>query len=70
MFWILVLCLQVPYAQNNDTPQLRQNTSLNKNWKSHLGSATNPTKDFDYSIVRNFAIAAGGALLTKFDDSK
>lgn len=69
LFWILSVSFQISYSQNNAS---RQVISLNKNWKFHLGSANNPSKDFDYSIVRNFTIAGGGggAVVPKFDDSK
>ncbi|WP_432221388.1 hypothetical protein ACRASX_12015 [Flavobacterium sp. TMP13] len=69
----MCFCLQYTSAKQQGQDALtRQNTFLNKNWKFHLGNATNPIKDFDYSIVRNFTIAAGvgGAVSPKFDDNK
>lgn len=72
-YWILFLmfCVsfQVVYSQTK-TSKSRQITSLNKNWKFHLGSANNPSKDFDYSIVRNFTIAGGGGgcIVPEFKD--
>lgn len=68
LFWILFISFQIIYSQNNTS---RESISLNKNWKFHLGSANNPSKDFDYSNVRNFTIAGGGggAVVPKFDDS-
>lgn len=69
LFWILLISFQIISSQNYTS---RESISLNKNWKFHLGSANNPSKDFDYSIVRNFTIAGGGggAVVPKFDDSK
>ena len=66
--WRFLLCLmmfcfsvQNTFAQSSGkTSESRKTTSLNKNWKFHLGSANNPAKDFDYGIVRNFTIAGGG----------
>lgn len=59
LFWMFCTSFQVVYSQTK-TSKSRQIISLNKNWKFHLGSANNPSKDFDYSIVRNFTIAGGG----------
>lgn len=72
MFWMFCASFQIMNAQQNNTSISRQAVSLNKNWKFHLGSANNPSKDFDYGIVRNFTIAGGGggAVVPKFDDSK
>jgi beta-galactosidase len=78
--WKLILTLllfcyftQNTFAQKNGKTSVpRKTISLNKNWKFHLGSANNPSKDFDYGIVRNFTIAGGGggAVVPKFDDSQ
>lgn len=72
LFWVFCASFQIMNAQQNNTSISRQSVSLNKNWKFHLGSANNPSKDFDYGIVRNFTIAGGGggAVVPKFDDSK
>lgn len=72
LFWMFCASFQIMNAQQNNTSISRQSVSLNKNWKFHLGSANNPSKDFDYGIVRNFTIAGGGggAVVPKFDDSK
>ena len=72
LFWMFCASFQIMNAQQNNTSISRQSVSLNKNWKFHLGSANDPSKDFDYSIVRNFTIAGGGggAVVPKFDDSK
>jgi beta-galactosidase len=72
LFWMFCASFQIMNAQQNNTSISRQAVSLNKNWKFHLGSANNPSKDFDYGIVRNFTIAGGGggAVVPKFDDSK
>ena len=71
LLWILCVCFQVNHAQKNNASVSRESISLNKNWKFHLGSASDPKRDFDYGIVRNFTIAGGGGgcIVPKFDDS-
>ena len=74
----LLLCItmfcftmQNIFAQQKDKKiASAQTISLNKNWKFHLGSANNPSKDFDYGIVRNFTIAGGGGgcIVPEFKD--
>ncbi|WP_294958396.1 beta-galactosidase GalA [uncultured Flavobacterium sp.] len=68
--FILCFSFHVAYAQHNGKVA-REVVSLNKNWKFHLGSANDPSRDFDYGIVRNFTIAGGGGgcIVPKFDDS-
>lgn len=70
---IAMFCFTIQniFAQQKDMKfASRQTISLNKNWKFHLGSANNPSKDFDYGIVRNFTIAGGGGgcIVPEFKD--
>ena len=67
LFWMLCIHVQIISAQQTNFKQI---ISLNKNWKFHLGSTNNPSKDFDYGIVRNFTIAGGGGgcIVPEFED--
>jgi beta-galactosidase len=50
----------------------RRHINFDENWKFHLGSASNPTKDFNYSISNIFAktgAASATAIDPKFNDS-
>lgn len=50
----------------------RQKIDFDKNWKFHLGHASNPEKDFNYSIATIFSKsggAAGTAIDPRFKDS-
>ncbi|HYM94257.1 MAG TPA: beta-galactosidase GalA [Chitinophagaceae bacterium] len=54
-------------AQNSQ----RAKILFDKDWRFHLGDASDPKKDFDYGITENFAKAGEsyGAINPKFNDS-
>src|SRR6476469_6610826 len=51
--------------------QSRKSTNIDKDWTFHLGSASNPAKDFNYGIANLFSKsgkAEGTAIEAKFND--
>lgn len=53
--------------------QVRKRINLDKGWKFHFGSKSDPEKDFNYPISRLFAKTAenvGTCIVPTFDDSK
>jgi beta-galactosidase len=65
LFLSLLFCSLIVYAQ-------RQRNNIDEGWKFHLGSAADPTKDFNYSIANIFAKTGNGggtAVDPRFNDS-
>src|SRR6478672_2108667 len=49
--FIVLFSSTVTFSQNSP----RKHIKLDENWKFHFGHASNPEKDFNYSIVTIFA---------------
>src|SRR5947208_3289264 len=66
----LAICFISAAAYSQNSP--RKHIKLDENWKFHFGNASNPEKDFNYSIVTIFAKSAGvqrTAIDPRFNDS-
>ena len=66
----LTLCLLTYLLNAQDL--LRKHIKLDDNWKFHFGSASNPEKDFNYSIATIFSksgAAQATAIDSRFNDS-
>ncbi len=65
--FLLILVVTTVQAQTN----VRDVWSLDRNWKFHLGSASDPAKDFNYGIDRAIVRAgeAFGPIKPGFNDS-
>ncbi|TDH19968.1 DUF4982 domain-containing protein [Segetibacter sp. 3557_3] len=71
-FLICFILLFSTFGAEARDGSLRRRTSLDEDWRFHLGHAADPVKDFNYSIATIFAKSggtAGTAIDPKFKDS-
>jgi beta-galactosidase len=71
-FLVVIFFLLLPFFSLSQISSTRQKINFDEGWKFHLGNASNPEKDFNYSIANIFAksgAAAGTAVARNFDDS-
>ncbi len=57
LFTVLCFCTFFLHSQSNLFPK---RTNIDEGWKFHLGNASDPTKDFDYSIANIFSKTGNG----------
>jgi beta-galactosidase len=68
----VILFLLLPFFSFSQSTSNRQQINFDDGWKFHLGNASNPEKDFNYSIANIFAksgAAVNTAIAPTFKDS-
>src|SRR5947209_512236 len=72
-FLLSAFVLGACFYAGAQTEKLGERISLDDNWKFHFGSASDPSKDFNYSTVTIFSKtggARGTAIDPRFNDAE